>query len=285
MSEFKKYLTTRYPAVEDGNADGLALVDELCAAVCDNISHYMEREEELFQNYLSGFVEAVWSLLLVASASPSRERLTVTAIKFLTIVSTSVHHALFAGDDILQQITQSIVIPNVMLRDEDEELFEMNYVEFIRRDMEGSDLDTRRRIACELIKGIAGNYIEKVTERVSAQIRNCLAVFAENPAANWKYKDCAIYLVVSLATKKAGGASVSTDLVDVENFFRSVIVPELQGQDVNAFPMLKAGALKFFTLFRVLIPKPVAMALIGDVVRFLGSDVNVVHSYASSCIK
>ncbi|KAJ0590304.1 putative importin-beta domain, exportin-2, armadillo-like helical, exportin-2, central [Helianthus annuus] len=285
MNHFKNYLTTRYPAVEDSGADGLALVDELRAAVCDNISHYMEKEEELFQKYLSGFVEAVWNLLVAASASPSRERLTVTAIKFLTIVSTSVHHGLFAGDEILQQITQSIVLPNVMLRDEDEELFEMNYVEFIRRDMEGSDLDTRRRIACELLKGIAGNYKDKITQRVSTQINNCLAMFAENPAANWKYKDCAIYLVVSLATKKAGGASVSTDLVDVESFFRSVIVPELQGQDVNAFPMLKAGALKFFTMFRVLIPKQIALALLGDVVRFLSSDVNVVHSYAASCIE
>ncbi|KAK9056119.1 hypothetical protein SSX86_027207 [Deinandra increscens subsp. villosa] len=285
MNQFKNYLTVRYPAVEDTGADGLALVDELQAAVCDNISHYMEKEEELFQKYLSGFVEAVWALLVAASASPNRERLTVTAIRFLTIVSTSVHHALFVGDDILQQIIQGIVIPNVMLRDEDEELFEMNYVEFIRRDMEGSDLDTRRRIACELLKGIAGNYKGKITERVSSQIHNCLALFAENPAANWKYKDCAIYLVVSLATKKAGGASVSTDFVDVESFFRLVIVPELQGQDVNAFPMLKAGALKFFTMFRVLIPKQVAMALLGDVVRFLSSDVNVVHSYAASCIE
>ncbi|KAK9056120.1 hypothetical protein SSX86_027208 [Deinandra increscens subsp. villosa] len=285
MNQFKNFLTVRYPAVEDTGADGLALVDGLRAAVCDNISHYMEKEEELFQKYLSGFVEAVWALLVAASASPNRERLTVTAIRFLTIVSTSVHHALFAADDILQQITQGIVIPNVMLRDEDEELFEMNYVEFIRRDMEGSDLDTRRRIACELLKGIAGNYKDKITQRVSSQINNCLALFSENPAANWKYKDCAIYLVVSLATKKAGGASVSTDLVDVESFFRSVIVPELQGQDVNAFPMLKAGALKFFTMFRVLIPKQVAMALLGDVVRFLSSDVNVVHSYAASCIE
>ncbi|CAI9292076.1 unnamed protein product [Lactuca saligna] len=285
MKEFKNYLTVRYPAIEDMGTDGVSVVDELRAAVCENISHYMEKEEELFQKYLKEFVEAVWSLLVVASASPSRERLTVTAIKFLTIVSTSVHHELFAGDEILQQITQSIVIPNVMLRDEDEELFEMNYVEFIRRDMEGSDLDTRRRIACELLKGIAGNYKQKITERVSTQIHNCLAMFGENPAGNWKYKDCAIYLVVSLATKKAGGASISTDLVDVESFFRSVIVPELQGQDVNAFPMLKAGALKFFTMFRVLIPKPIAMALVGDVVRFLGSDVNVVHSYAATCIE
>ena len=110
MNEFKNYLTVRYPVVEDSGADGLALVDGLRVAFCDNISYYMEKVEELFQKYLSGFVGAVWSLLVVASGSPSRERLTVTAIKFLTIVSTSVHHALFAGDEILQQITQSIEI-------------------------------------------------------------------------------------------------------------------------------------------------------------------------------
>lgn len=285
MVEFKKYLTGKFPALEDSSSAGLALVDGLRAAVCENISLYMEKEEELFQSYLGGFVEAVWSLLVVASASSDRERLTVTAIKFLTTVSTSVHHALFSGDEILQQIVRSIVLPNVMLRDEDEELFDMNFVEFIRRDMEGSDLDTRRRIACELPKGLATQYKEKVTKEISAQIQNCLGLFAANPMENWKYKDCAIYLVVSLATKRAGGSSVSTDLVDVENFFGSVVVPELQSQDVNAFPMLKAGALKFFTMFRNQIPKNFTMSLLPDVIRFLTADSNVVHSYAASCIE
>lgn len=285
MIEFKKYLTVKFLVLEESGDDGLAVVDGLRAAVCENISLYMEKEEELFQKYLSGFVEAVWSLLVVSSASSSRERLTVTAIKFLTTVSTSVHHTLFERDDILEQICQSIVIPNVMLRDEDEELFEMNYIEFIRRDMEGSDLDTRRRIACELLKGIGMHYKDKVTAKVSLQIQNCLGLFSQNPDANWKYKDCAIYLVVSLATKKAGGSSVSTDLVDVENFFGSVIVPELQSRDVNVFPMLKAGALKFFTTFRNQLSKAVGMALLPDVVRFLASESNVVHSYAASCIE
>ncbi|CAL5351932.1 unnamed protein product [Camellia sinensis] len=285
MSEFQKYLIVKYPALEDGGGDGLALVDGLRAAVCENLSLYMEKNEEEFQGYLGGFVEAVWNLLVATSPSSNRDRLTVTAIKFLTTVSVSVHHTLFARDEILQQICESIVIPNVMLREEDEELFEMNFVEFIRRDMEGSDLDTRRRIACELLKGIATNYKEKVTEKVSSQIQSSLALFAQNPAVTWKHKDCAIYLVVSLATKKAGGTSVSTDLVDVESFFRSVIVPELQNQDVDGFPMLKAGALKFFTMFRNQISKPIAMALIPEVVRFLGSESNVVHSYAATCIE
>ncbi|KAA8520761.1 hypothetical protein F0562_014967 [Nyssa sinensis] len=112
MTEFQKYLTLKYPVLKVGGGDVLMLVDGVRAAVS-------------FSN---------------------RDQLTVTAIKFLTTVSLSIHHILFARDDVLQ-ICQNIVIPNVMLRDEDEEFFEMNYVEFIRRDMEGSDLDLSRRIA------------------------------------------------------------------------------------------------------------------------------------------
>lgn len=284
MTEFKKYLCNTYPALES-SPEGLALVDELRAAVCENISLYMEKNEDEFKDFLNDFALAVWTLLGNVSQSSSRDSLVVTAIKFLTTVSTSVHHTLFADDGFILQICQNIVIPNVRLRDEDEELFEMNYVEFIRRDMEGSDIDTRRRIACELLKGIATNYKKQVMDMVSVQIQNLLSSYAANPAANWKDKDCVIYLVVSLSVKKAGGTSVSTDLVDVQNFFASVIVPELQSQDVNGFPMLKAGALKFFTMFRNQIPKPLGFQFFPDLVRFLGAESNVVHSYAASCIE
>ncbi|KAL0002315.1 hypothetical protein SO802_016096 [Lithocarpus litseifolius] len=285
MTEFRKYLITNYPVLENSGADGLAIVDELRAAVCENINLYMEKNEEEFQVYLNDFALAVWRLLGTVTQSSSRDQLAVTAIKFLTTVSTSVHHALFAGEGVILQICQSIVVPNVRLREEDEELFEMNYIEFIRRDIEGSDLDTRRRIACELLKGIATNYKQQVTEIVSAQIQHLLNSFAANPVANWKDKDCAIYLVVSLATKKAGGSLVSTDLVNVQSFFASVIVPELKGQDVNGFPMLKAGALKFFTIFRNQISKDVTVQIFRDLVRFLVAESNVVHSYAASCIE
>ncbi|XP_058757292.1 exportin-2 [Vicia villosa] len=284
MTEFRKYLTTSYPAIE-GSADGLALVDELRSSVCENINHYMEKYEEEFKGFLNDFALAVWTLLGNVSQSTSRDQLAVTAIKFLTTVSTSVHHNLFAADGIIPQICQGIVIPNVRLREDDEELFEMNHIEYIRRDMEGSDVDTRRRIACELLKGIATHYGDAVRNIVSGQIQSLLSSFAANPTGNWKDKDCAIYLVVSLSTKKAGTSYVSPDLVNVQSFFESVIVPELQSQDVNGYPMLKAGALKFFTMFRTQISKHVALNFLPDLVRFLAAESNVVHSYAASCIE
>ncbi|KAK4267014.1 hypothetical protein QN277_023861 [Acacia crassicarpa] len=285
MTEFRKYLTTSYPALENSGPGGLALVDELRAAVCENINLYMEKNEEEFQGYLNDFALAVWTLLANVSQSSSRDQLAITAIKFLTTVSTSVHHTLFASEGVIPQICQGIVVPNIRLREDDEELFEMNYIEFIRRDMEGSDLDTRRRIACELLKGIATHYGDTVRSIVSALIQTLLSSFAANPVVNWKDKDCAIYLVVSLATKKAGASNVSTELVDVQSFFESVIVPELQSPDVNRHPMLKAGALKFFTMFRSHISKHLALKFFPDLVRFLSAESNVVHSYAASCIE
>jgi hypothetical protein len=40
------------------------------------------------------------------------------AINFLTAVSRSVHHALFEGADTLRQICESIVIPNLRMRED-----------------------------------------------------------------------------------------------------------------------------------------------------------------------
>ncbi|CAJ2666543.1 unnamed protein product [Trifolium pratense] len=151
-----------------------------------------------------GFAHAVWTLLQIVLQSTSRDQLAITAIKFLTTVSTGPHHTLFAADGIIPQICQGIVIPVVMLREDDEEQFVMNHIEYIRRDMEGSDLDTRRRIACELLKGITKYYGDVVRHIVSTQIQSLLSSYAANPAVNWKHKDCAIYLVVSLSNKKAG---------------------------------------------------------------------------------
>ncbi|ERN11678.1 exportin-2 [Amborella trichopoda] len=285
MGDFRNYLTTSYPALEETEKNKEGLVDALRAAICENISLYMEKNEEEFQGYLKDFASAVWSLLMTVSPSSSRDRLAVTAIKFLTTVTKSVHHVLFSSTETLQQICQSIVIPNVRIRDDDEELFEMNYVEYIRRDIEGSDFDTRRRIACELVKGLGTNYREQVMSMMSIIIQNLMANYAVNPKQNWKDKDCAIYLVTSLSVKQGLGKWVSSDLVDVPSFFSSFIVPELQSQDLNDQPILKADALKFFTTFIPQITKPVALTLMPNLIQLLGSESNVVHSYAAICIE
>ncbi|CAN6439530.1 unnamed protein product [Victoria cruziana] len=277
MGEFLKYLTTTYPSLDDDEFHGgREVVDKLRKAVCKNLNLYMNKNEEEFRPFLSSFASAVWRLLISISGKPNHEMLTVAAIKFLTTISTSVDHSLFASPDTLRLIYESIVIPNVRVREDDEEEFENDHVEYIRRDIEGSDVDTRRRVACELVRGLVTNYREQVRSLVFTEVQRMMEKYVRNPLENWKDKDCAILLVVSLA---------NNDLVDVESFFNAAIVPELKCTNVNSQPMLKANALKFFTMFNRRIPKNVVLQLLPHVIRFLAAESNVVHSYAANCIE
>lgn len=107
----------------------------------------------------------------------------------------------------------------------DEEAFEDNAEEYIIRDLEGSgmltllsivqtlgllywilspvliDIDTRRRAACDLVRGLCKFFEGPVTGIFSGYVSSMLTEYAKNPGVNWKHKDAAIYLVTSLASK------------------------------------------------------------------------------------
>ena len=55
----------------------------------------------------------------------------------IAVVSKQMHSSLFADPGTLQQIVEKIVVPNLRLREMDEELFEDNPADYIQRDMEG----------------------------------------------------------------------------------------------------------------------------------------------------
>ncbi|OEL20126.1 Exportin-2, partial [Dichanthelium oligosanthes] len=281
MTQFRAFLTTSYPLTVE--ADGAA--DALRAAVCDNLQLYMEKYEEDFKVYLKEFVEAVWGFLMVQTASPSRLQLAVTVVRLLTTVAESVHHALFGSPEAMKQICNSVIVPNLRLQDEDEESFEGNWVEYVRHDSEGSDSDTLRQAACRLLRGLAANYQDQVSALVSAQIQQMLAAYTADRANNWKEKDAAIYLVIALM-QKPGATGGGTPVGDMESFFTSVIVPELQAPDWQSEPMLKATVLRFLKEFRDQIPKATALALLpgrspstrvehsDQVQRYVAADIN-----------
>lgn len=78
-----------------------------------------------------------------------------------------------------------------------------------------SDIDTRRRAACDLVRGLCKFFEGPVTAIFSGYVNSMLAEYAKNPGQNWKHKDAAIYLVTSLASKgqtqKVGTTESLTD--------------------------------------------------------------------------
>lgn len=113
-------------------------------------------------------------------------------MRFLTaIASRSFNRGLFESPQVLTELC-GIVVTNLQLRSSDEELFEDNPMDYIRRDIEGSDGDSRRSAARDLVRGLLTSFDESVTQICMAAIRTHLQQYKADPARNWALKDVSV---------------------------------------------------------------------------------------------
>ena len=68
-------------------------------------------------------------------------------------------------------------------------------------------------------------------------------------------------------------------------FAKQHLLPELSSPQINENHILKADAIKFVTTFRSLLPKATLLAVFPHLIRLLGSEFNVVHSYAATAVE
>lgn len=290
LSEWMAVLTTliKYsnPALDcDEDDTDPSPISCLQAEVVDCFALLMSKEEEALQPFLSASLSDVWTLLMATGLAPHQDLLVTTAIRFLTTVASSVHHALFANADVLQNVCEKIIAPNVQLLTHDEELFDDNPFEYVRRDVEGSDADTRRRVSCDLVRALCRNYEAQLTTLFSGYIGSLLSQAAA--PGMWKAKDAAVYLVIALANKGGTaklGATVTNQAVNLLDFYGASILPELQ-KGSSAHPVLLADALKFVTVFRGQLPAEAYSTLLPLLAALLTHPKIVVHTYAATAIE
>ncbi|XP_019611716.1 exportin-2 isoform X2 [Rhinolophus sinicus] len=211
------------------------------------------------------------------------------AIQFLASVCERPHYKkLFEDQNTLTSICEKVIVPNMEFRAADEEAFEDNSEEYIRRDLEGSDIDTRRRAACDLVRGLCKFFEGPVTGIFSGYVNSMLQEYAKNPSVNWKHKDAAIYLVTSLASKaqtQKHGITQANELVNLTEFFVNHILPDLKSTNVNEFPVLKADGIKYIMIFRNQVPKEHLLVSVPLLINHLQAESTVVHSYAAHALE
>ncbi|CAH1253654.1 CSE1L [Branchiostoma lanceolatum] len=271
---------------DEGEAGPLELIK---SQICDNVALYAQKYDEEFQPYLPKFVDAIWHLLITTGQQAKFDLLVSNAIGFLASVCERPHYKhLFEDPATLSSICEKVIIPNMEFRDSDQELFEDDPEEYIRRDLEGSDIDTRRRAACDLVRGLCKFFEAPVTKIFSAYVVAMLAEHAMNPAQNWRKKDAAIYLVTSLASKAQTaklGSTQASELVNLTDFFTSHIATELQAPNVNEHPVLRADAIKYVTTFRTHLSHDHLKACLTLLIGHLCAESGVVHTYAAHCLE
>jgi exportin-2 (importin alpha re-exporter) len=285
MPAFHELLVIDVPSLKTDSDDETGTMEMLRSQICDNITLYAQKYDEEFAPFMQQFVTAVWELLVNTGQQPKFDSLVTNALQFLsTVAGRQQYRHLFENPQVLASICEKVIVPNMDFRDADEELFEDNPEEYIRKDIEGSDIDTRRRAVSDLLRTLSQHFEAKILELFSQYLNMLLTRYKGDPKNNWRAKDTAIYLVTTLAAKgstQKHGVTQTSQLVPLPQFCLSDIIPELERQDVNEMPVLKADALKFLMTFRSVLSSQQIVAAIPQIIRHLQADSFVVHSYAA----
>ena len=157
------------------------------------------------------------------------DALATSSIRFLSsLVGKMMHRALFEGDGTLREIFGKIIIPNLIIREIDEERFEDDPTEFILGDMESSDTESRRKCTQELLRAMCRQFEGPTTQICSEYVSQMLGKFSANKN-EWKMKDVAIHLMLGIAIRAESaqfGVSQVNEGVNIMDFFSQHVLPE-----------------------------------------------------------
>lgn len=199
-----KYLTYDNPLLHTDDESESGPLEFARAGIFEVLTLWVQKYEEDFGRYLPNLIPSSWTLVTTLGPETKYDILVSRALQFLTSVSKIRAHAeAFNNEANLGEVVEKVVLPNLSLRESDIELFEDEPIEFIRRDLEGSDSETRRRAATDFLRALMEQFEELVTSVVSKYIDHYLQNFASDPKENWKSKDTATYLFTSIAAKGA----------------------------------------------------------------------------------
>ena len=284
-----KYLTYENPLLATDDDSESGPLEFVKAGICEVMTLYMQKYEDAFGELCKPFITSTWNLLTTIGLETKFDILVSKAFHFLTAVASIDNHAQnFNNNDILGQVVEKVILPNVSLRESDIEQFEDEPIEYIRRDLEGSDADTRRRAATDFLRKLLEKFEGIVTSVVGRYIQHYLESFSKNPTEEWKSKDTAVYLFSSIAAKGSitanQGVKTTNSLVNVVEFFQNNIANDLIA-DTGVEPILKVDAIKFLYTFRSQLTREQWTAAFPPLVKNLASSNYVVYTYAAIAVE
>ena len=283
----QKYLTFTDRVLE--NEDEAGPLEFAKSSIFEVLSLFAQKYDDAFGPYNARFVESSWGLLTTIGPETKYDILVSKALQFLTSVIKSPQHAApFNDEALLGQVVERVILPNLSLRESDLELFEDEPIEFIRRDLEGSDNDTRRRAATDFLRGLMAQYEKLVTDVVFKYINHYLDEYAKNPSNQWKSKDTAVYLFSSIAATgtvtASQGVKTTNPNADVLDFFQNNIANDLLATD-SAHPILQVDSIKYLYMFRSQINRHQWQNAFPLLVKHLASSNYVVYTYAAIAVE
>ncbi|OCK79588.1 Cse1-domain-containing protein [Lepidopterella palustris CBS 459.81] len=281
-----KYLQYDNPALHTDDESESGVLEYVKAGIFEGLILYVQKYEDAFGPELGLFINSSWEFLTTVGLETKYDILVSRALQFLTSVARIPKHAQ-AFEQVLPDVIEKVILPNLSLRESDIELFEDEPIEFIRRDLEGSDSDTRRRAATDFLRQLMAQFETLVTNVVTTYLNHYLQNYASDRKNNWKSKDTAVYLFSAIAatgtaTTTQGVMSINPN-VSILDFFQNNIAEDLTTEGIE--PILKVDAIKFVYIFRSQLTTQYWHLSFPLLVKHLGSNNYVVYTYSAIAVE
>ncbi|CCW61512.1 unnamed protein product [Phytomonas sp. EM1] len=282
---FLRCLSAQNPALTSNRYDGGALV-EMKSVVTLCVSHFMNVFDQDFEDEVPEFLEMVWNMLASPlSVMPAMDDLVIQGLELLSRACAGIAQKFFADEARVNSLLENVVIPNLMLREEDEDVYHTEPDAYIQRDIEGSDLHTRRRAAGELVRSLMKNVPNQSRPLLSNEVNRLLLA----GLTDWRAKDAGIYLASSLALEghhvdSSRGVSHQqlSNMIPLSSFLSTTILPELEfGISAISPAIIKADCMRVVTTFRNHIDPTLIPKLLESLPKWLSTNDWVLMSYSA----
>ena len=283
-----KYLTYDNNLLKTEDEAEAGPLENTKANIFEALTLFVGKYYDDFGKHVQSFVESSWSLLTTVGPEPKNDILVSKALLFLTSICRIPEQALaFNNADVQAQVIEKVILPNIALRDSDVEMFEDEPIEFIRRDLEGSDSETRRRAASDFLRELSDQFQLSVTSIAMSLVDKCMKDYTSNTSENWRSKDTATNLFYATAAKGVAtsthGVTKTNSDVNIGEYFSNNLAGDLQDQ--NTEPLLKVDAIKYLYVFRSIITKAQWQQVMSLLVNHLGNSNYCVYTYSAVTVE
>ena len=136
-----------------------------------------------------------------------RTKLVSQSLRFIsTAIRSGAYRDIFESHDTIRGLIAGVVVPNLALRERDIQAFEDTPIEYVRGELQVSEVATPRQAAADVVKALVGvgpDSESATTALVLEWIGRALAeaAAARDSEEGWKSKDAAVYVFEAVATR------------------------------------------------------------------------------------
>eukprot|EP00917_Polyrhabdina_sp_WS-2016_P027609 GHVP01058842.1.p1 GENE.GHVP01058842.1~~GHVP01058842.1.p1 ORF type:complete len:914 (+),score=140.31 GHVP01058842.1:1679-4420(+) len=278
MSIFHGLLQIEQAMEYDGE---LSQIDTLHKTIFNILQLYASKYSEEFVG-IDDFISISLKTLLNIKNTQELDPLFIAIAGFLseTVPLSICSH--FFTEDLIQTICDKIVFPNLQLRESDLEMFEDEPLDFVRFDLEGASLESRRHVSGKLFKRLLQKNETLLKKPIENTLVSLLQKYNESPTTSWLAKDTALYLLSCISSKEQ---ETNTDIVHIPQFFAENVQKDLLPVNDAFNPIIKVDAIRFLISFRKVLTKDQLLSTLPLLKHHLKSHNIAVSSYSAIAIE